>query len=172
MLEKTLESFLDSKEIKPVNPKGYQPWIFTGRTDAEAPILWPPDTKSQCVGKDPDDGKHWSQEDKGTTEDETVAWYHWLNGQEFEQTPGDSVEEGSLVWGSPWGRKQSDMPEQLNNNKAIQQNTTRPQTAMSFVAELYSSMLGQPQNHYAKEKKSDTKEYNPYDFIYTKGNLI
>ena len=101
-----------------------------------------------------------------------VGGHHQLNGQEFEQTPGDGEGQGSRTCCSPWGRKQSDMPEQLNNNKAIQQNTTRPQTAMSFVAELYSSMLGQPQNHYAKEKKSDTKEYNPYDFIYTKGNLI
>ena len=90
-LEKTLESLLDSKEIKQVNPKGKQPWIFTGRTDAEAPILWPPDVKSQLTGKDPDAGKDWGQEEKGTTEDEMVGWHHQLNGHEFEQSPGDSA---------------------------------------------------------------------------------
>ena len=90
-LEKTLESLLDSKEIKQVNPKGKQPWIFTGRTDAEAPILWPPDVKSQLTGKDPDAGKDWGQEEKGTTEDEMVGWHHQLNRHEFEQSPGDSA---------------------------------------------------------------------------------
>ena len=86
LLEKTLESPLDSKEIKPVNPKGNQPWIFMGKTDAEteAPILWPPDAKSWLTVKDPDAGKDWGQEEKGTTEDETVGWHHRLNGHEFE----------------------------------------------------------------------------------------
>ena len=84
VLEKTLESPLDSKEIQPVHPKGNQPWIFTGRADAEAPILWPPDAKSQLTGKDPDAGKDWGQEEKGMTEDEMVGWHHWLNGHEFE----------------------------------------------------------------------------------------
>ena len=92
VLEKTLESPLDCKEIKPVHPKGNQPWIFNGRTDAEAeaPIRYPPDSKSQLIGKDPDARKDWGQEEKGTTEDEMVGWYHWLTGHEFEQTPGDS----------------------------------------------------------------------------------
>ena len=100
VLEKTLESPLDCKEIKLVNPDGNQPWIFIGRTDAEAkaPILWPPDAKNQLIGKDPDDGKDWGQEEKRVTEDETVGWHHWLNGHEFEQTPGDSEGQGSLVW--------------------------------------------------------------------------
>ena len=86
VLEKTLESPLDGEEIKPVNPKGNQPWIVIVRTDAEveAPILWPPDAKSQLIGKDPDAGKDWGQEEKGTTEDEMVGWHHWLNGHEFE----------------------------------------------------------------------------------------
>ena len=86
VLEKTLESPLDCKEIKPVNPKGNQSWIFTGRTsaEAEAPILWPPDTKSRLIGKDPDAGKDWSWEEKETIEDEMVGWYHQLDGQEFE----------------------------------------------------------------------------------------
>ena len=86
MLEKTFESPLDCKEIKLVNPKGNQPWVFFGRTDAEAkaPILWPPDTNSWLIGKDPNAGKDWEQEEIGTTEDEMVEWYHWLNAHEFE----------------------------------------------------------------------------------------
>ena len=87
-----IESPLDSKEIKPVSPKGNQQWIFIGRTDAEAdaPILWPLDAKSWLTGKNPDAGKDWEQEEKGMTEDEMVGWHHWLNGQEFEQIQGDS----------------------------------------------------------------------------------
>ena len=86
VLEKTLDSSLDSKEIKPANPKGNQPWIFIGRTDAEAeaPILWPPDVKSRLIGKDLDAGKDWRQEEKGTGEDEMVGWQHQLNEDEFE----------------------------------------------------------------------------------------
>ena len=89
VLEKTLESHLHSKEIKPVHPKGNQPWISIGRTDAEAAIRWPPDMKSWLIGKDPDVGKDWRQKDKGVAEDEMVGWHHWLNGHEFEQTLGD-----------------------------------------------------------------------------------
>ena len=87
-LEKTLENPLDSKEIKPVNSKGNQSWIFIGRTDVEAPILWPPDVKSQLTGKDPDAGKDWRQEEKGATQNEMAGWHHWLNGHESEQIPG------------------------------------------------------------------------------------
>ena len=90
VLEKTLESPLNSKETKPVNPKGTQPWIFIAKTDAEAPVLWPPDAKTQLIEKDPDAGKDWRQEKKGSTEDEMVGRHHWLNGHEFEQTPGDN----------------------------------------------------------------------------------
>ena len=106
VLEKTLESLLDCKEIQPVHPKGNQPLILIGRTDAEAetPILWPPDANSWLIGKDPDAGKDWRWEEKGTREDEMVGWHHWLNGHEFEQTPG----QGSLVCCSLWGRKESD----------------------------------------------------------------
>ena len=95
VLEKTLESPLDCREIKSVNPKGNQSWIFIGRTDAEAaaPIFWPPDMKSWLFGKNPDAGKDWGQEEKGATEDEMVRWYHWLNGYEFEQTLGNSERE-------------------------------------------------------------------------------
>ena len=90
MLEKTLESPLDSKEIQPVYPKGNQSWIFIGRTDAEAeiPVLWPPDANNWLIGKGPDAGKDWRQEQKVTTEDEMVGWHHWLDGHEFEQAPG------------------------------------------------------------------------------------
>jgi len=84
VLEKTLESPLDYKKIKPVNPKGNQSWIFIGRTDAETPILWPPDVKNWLIGKDPDAGKDWRWEEKGTTEDEMVGWCHHLDGCEFE----------------------------------------------------------------------------------------
>ena len=110
VLEKTLESPLDSKEIKPVNPKGSQSWIFTGRTDAEAeaPILWPPDVKNWLTGKDPDAGKDWRQEEKGMTEDEMVGWHHWLNGHEFEQALGVGDGHGIFARCSPWGHKKSD----------------------------------------------------------------
>ena len=98
VLEKTLESPLNCKEIQPVNPKGNQSWIFIGRTDAEgeAPILWPPDAKSWLIRKDPDAGKDGRQEEKGTKEDEMVGWLHWLNGHEFEQAPGDGEGQGIL----------------------------------------------------------------------------
>ena len=112
------ESPWDSKEIKPVNPKGNQSWIFIGRTDpeAEAPVVWPPDTKSQLIGNDPRSGKDCDR-GSGVAEDETVGWHHRLNGQEFEQTLGDSEGRGSPVCYSPRGHKESDMAEGLNNNK-------------------------------------------------------
>ena len=113
VLEKTLKSSLD--KIKLVCPKGNQPWIFTGRTDTEAPMFWPPDVKSKLIGKNPDAGKDWRQEEKGATEDEMVGWLHWLNEYEFEQAPGDSRGQGSLVCWSPYDLKESDMTDQLNN---------------------------------------------------------
>ena len=111
VLEKTLESPLDSKEIKSINANGNQPQIFIRRTDAEAeaPILWPPDVKNQLIRKGPDAGKDWKQEDKGATKNEVVGWYHRLKGHEFEQTGGDSKRKGSLACCSPWGCKESDM---------------------------------------------------------------
>ena len=107
--EKTLESPFDCKEIKLVNPKGNQPWIFIERTDteAEAPILWPLDAKSQLIGKDPDVGQDWGQE-KGAIEDEMVGWHHWLNGHEFEQTQRYREGQGSLACCNSWGGKESD----------------------------------------------------------------
>ena len=118
VLEKTLESPLDCRQIKPVNPKGNQLWIFIGWTDAEteAPILWPPGTKSRLTGKDPDARKGWGQEEKEVTEDEMVGWHHRLNGHEFEQTLGDSEGQGSLACCSPWVCKELDMTEWQNNN--------------------------------------------------------
>ena len=116
VLEKTLESPLDCKEVKPVNPKGNQPSIFIGRTaEAEAPILWPPDVKNQLIRKDPDAGKDWRQEEKGKTEDEMVGWHDWLSGHEFKNTPGDGDGQGSLACCSPWGHKELDTTEWLNN---------------------------------------------------------
>ena len=118
-----LESPLDSKEIKPVNPKGNIHWIFTGRTDAEAEVrtLWPPNVKSQLIRKDPDAGKDWRQEEKGMTEDELVGWHHQLNGHEFEQTPGGGERQGSMACCSPWGCKELDTTEWLKNNNKKKQ---------------------------------------------------
>ena len=113
VLEKTLGSPLDSKEIQPVHPKENQSRIFTGRTDVETPMLWPRDGKSWLIWKDSDAGRDWRQEEKGLTENEMVGWHHWLNGHEFEQVPG--IGDGqSLVCCSPWGHKQLDTTEQLN----------------------------------------------------------
>ena len=103
----------DSKEIKPVNPKGNMPWIFIRRTDAEAksPIFWTPDAKSQLTGKDPDAGKDWRWEEKGMTVEEMVGWHHRLNGHESEQAPGAGDGQGSLLCCSPWGCKELDTTE-------------------------------------------------------------
>ena len=103
------------KEIKSVNPKGNQSWIFIGRTDAETPIRWPPDAKNWRLGKGPDAGKDWRQEEKGMTEDETVGWYHWLDGREFEQAPGVGDGHGALACCSLWGCKKSDTTERELN---------------------------------------------------------
>ena len=107
VLEKTLESSLDSREIQPVNPKRNQSWKFIGWTDAEAevPILWPPDMKNQLTGKYTDSGQDWRQEEKGMTEDETVGWHHPIDGPEFEQALGIGDAQGSLACCSPWGCK-------------------------------------------------------------------
>ena len=116
VLEKTLESPLDCKEIKPVNPKGNQPWIFIGRTDAEveAPILWPPDAKSWLTGKHPDSGQDWRQEEKGMTEDAMAGWHHRLNAHESAQAPGVGDGQRGLACCSPWGCKESDSTEWVN----------------------------------------------------------
>ena len=107
VLEKTLESPLDCKEIQPVHPKGDQSWVFIVRTDVEAetPIRWPPDAESWLIWKYTDAGKHWRQEEKGLTEDEMVGWHHWLNGHEFGWTLGVGDRQGGLVCCNSWGRR-------------------------------------------------------------------
>ena len=118
-----LESPFDCKEIKPVNPKENQSWVFFGRNDAKAetPVLWPPHAKSWLIGKDSDAGNDWRQEEKqttedekGMTEDEIVGWHHWLNGPESEQVLGVGDGQGSLACCHPWGHKESDMTKWLN----------------------------------------------------------
>ena len=116
MLQKTLESPLDCKENQPVHSKGDQSWVFFGRTDTEAetPVLWPPHVKSWLIGKDSDAGRDWGQEEKGTTEDEMAGRNHWLDGCEFEWTPGDGDGQGGLAFCDSWGLKESDTTEWLN----------------------------------------------------------
>ena len=121
VLEKTLASLLDCKEIQPVHPKRDQSWVFIGRTDAEAetPVLWPPHAKSWLIGKNSDAGRDWGQE-KGTTEDEMARWHHWLDGHEFGWTLGVGDEQGGLACCGSWGCKESDRTEPLSwlTNKA------------------------------------------------------
>ena len=122
VLEKTLDCPLDWKEIPQGHPKGDKSWILIRRTvtEAETLILWPPDAKNWLIWKDPDAGKDWRWEEKGTTEDEMAGWHHWLSGHEFEQTLGDGQQ--SLVCCSPWARKELDTTEQLNNNNNQRKN--------------------------------------------------
>ena len=121
VLEKTLESPLDCKEIQPVHPKGDQSWVFIGRTDAvaETLILWPPGVKSWLTGKDTDAGKDWGQEEKGMTEDEIVGWHHWLHGHGFGWTLGVGDGQGGLACCGSWCRKESDMTEWLNSTESF-----------------------------------------------------
>ena len=116
VLEKSLESPLDCKQIQPVHPKGDQSWIFIGGTDAEAvtPILWAPDAKSWLISKDPDAGKDWGQEEKGTTEEEMVGWQHQLNRHEFGWTPGVGDGQGGLACCGSWSHKVLETTELLN----------------------------------------------------------
>ena len=116
VLEKALQSPLDNKEIKPVHPKGNQPWILIGRTAAEVLILWPPDAKNWLFSwKDPDSGKNWRQEEKGTTEDEMAGCHHWLDGRESEWTPGVGDGQGGLACCGSWSCKESDTTEAMTN---------------------------------------------------------
>ena len=113
VLDKTLESPLDCKEIQPVHSKGDQSWVFIGRTDAksETPIVWPPHVKSLLIGKDSDAGRDWGQEEKGTTEDEMAEWHHQLDAHEFGLTPGVGDGQGGLACCDSWGRNETDMTE-------------------------------------------------------------
>ena len=153
VLDKTFES-LDSKEIKPVNPKGNQPWIFIGRADAEnkAPVVCPPDTNSQLIRKDPDAGKDWGQEEKRATEDEMVRWHHQFNGHEFEQTLGDSKGQGSLACCSPWGRKRTWLSDWTTTKWVRKPNCKEVQWSV--------------QNHPINRKKSET--YNQVSYLWVK----
>ena len=121
--EESWESALDSTGIKPVNPKGNQPWIFIGRTDAEAeaPILWPPDVECWLIGKDPDAGRDWGQEQKSVAGDEMVGWHHWLSGHAFEQAPGRGGGQGRLVCCRPWGHRVGHDPVTENNSSKSSQ---------------------------------------------------
>ena len=121
VLEKTLASPLECKELKPVDPKGDQSWVFIGRTDAEAEtlILGPLHAKRWLIGKDPDAGRDWGQEEKVMTEDEMAGWHHRLNAHEFGWTPGVGDGQGGLACYNSWGRKQSDTTEQLNWTELI-----------------------------------------------------
>ena len=136
-----LESSLDWKEIQLVHSKGDQSWVFIGRTDAEAetPVLWPPHVKSWLIGKDPDAGKDWEQEENGTTEDEIVGWHHRLDGHGFVWTPGVGDGQGGLVCCSPRDRKESDTTERLNRTEhgpAHQNKTQFPPLSVSPIRKL------------------------------------
>ena len=149
VLEKTLESPLDCKEINPVNPKGNQSWIFFRRTNAEAeiPILWPRDGKNWLIGKKPDAGKDWRQEEKGMKKDEMVGWHLWLKWDEFEHALGVGDGQVSLVCYSPWGLKESDKTEQLNWTElswdayfmAFSGNVLSDRVFLKFMDEIQSS---------------------------------
>ena len=135
VLEKTVESPLDCKEIQSVHSKGDQSWVFIGRTDAKAktPILWPPHVKCWLTGKDPDAGRDWGQVKKGTTEDEMAGWHHRLDGHEFEWTLGVGDGQGGLVYCDSWGHKQSDMTERLNCTELIHSKAPGHQYAFPFL---------------------------------------
>ena len=125
-------------------------YLLYGET--ETSVLWPPDAKSQLIGKDPDSGKDWRQNEKRATEDEIVGWHHWLNGHEFEQVPGDGEEQGSLACCSPWGHKELDMTERLNKNKRVNKKFLISKVynvsfyLWSFL-KLISNESGMPSNH-------------------------
>ena len=132
VLEKTLESPLDCKEMQPVHPKGNHPWIHTGRTDGEteAPVLWPSDAKNWLIGKDADPRKDWRQKEKGVTKDEMFGWHYRLCGRDFEHSPGDGEGQGSLTCCSPWGPQELDTPERLDSN-SIQASKWKARSRLS-----------------------------------------
>ena len=148
VLEKTLESPLDCKEIQPVHPKGDQSWVFIGGTDAEAetPVLWPPHAKSWLIGKDPDAGRDWGQEKKGMTEDEMFGWHHWLDGHGFGWTPGVGDGQGGLACCGSWGSKESDTTERLNwteaSLQALQRKTQASDVELHSPTPTVSCLLG------------------------------
>ena len=140
MLEKTLESPSDCKEIQPVHPKGNQSWIFIRRTDTEteATILWSLEVKSQLIRKDPDAGKDWGQKDKETTEGEMVGCHHRLSGHEFVRILGDGEGQRNLTWCSPWDHKQSNTAEHLKDNNKVYSALVSRITVDSCIGCIYS----------------------------------
>ena len=153
VLEKTLESPLDCKEIQPVHSEGERSWVFIGRNDAEAetPILWPPDAKSSLIGKDSDAGRDWGQEEKGTTEDEMVGWHHRLDGREFEWTLGVGDGQGGLACCDSQGRKESDTTERLNWNELNFYEHTKPSAVERSLS--HDTHMGQK----ARTSKENTR---------------
>ena len=152
VLEKTLESPLDCKEIQPVHSKGDQSWMFIGRTDAKAetPVLWPPHAKSwlRLIGKDSDAGRDWGQEEKGMTEDDMAGWHHRLDGCESEWTPGIGDGQGGLVCCNSWGHKESDTTERLNWTKL---NLLLPEHKWNYLKkQKIVSLLSSFQTHKAR----------------------
>ena len=133
------------KEIQPVKPKGNQPWIFIGRTDAEAeaesPILWPPDVKSWLIVKDPDAGKNWQQKEKGTTEDEMAGWHHGLHGRQSEWTLGVGDGQGGLAFCDSWGIKELDMPEWLNWTEILENTCKIKKKIISVYLMIFLKVL-------------------------------
>ena len=181
VLEKTLESPLDCNEIQPVHPKGDQSWVFIGRTDVEAetPILWPPDTKSWLIWKDPDAGKDWGQDEKGTPEDEMIGWHYRLNGHGFGWTLGVGDRQGGLACCSPWSHRESDMNEWLNWTEDIYKvewwamassgHIYKDQVVVLWIGqELSSSYINQLFLGGQKLgcKQSQSSEYQPQDAKY------
>ena len=157
-LQLTYEGELHCKEIQPVNPKGNQPWTFIGKTDAEVPILWPPDSKNWLIGKDPDAGKDWKWKEKGMKEDEMVGWHHRLDGHEFEQALGVGDGQESLVCHSPWGQKESDTTEWLN---WIIWYTSTHLTAIFFqkgFEAVFSLITKEKFKTWAKKKKTQDED--------------
>ena len=157
VLEKTLESSLDCKEIQPIHSEGCSlSWVFFVRTDAKAetPVLWPPHAKSWLIGKDSDAGRDWGQEEKGTMEDEMTGWHHWLDGCEFEWTPGDGDGQGALACCNSRGRKESDMTEWLNwtelNSKL---NLTHQLTGDAAEATEVSSVTKEVSSYQGRKRR-------------------
>ena len=144
VLEKTLESPLDSKEIQPVHAEGDQPWDFFGRNDAKAetPVLWPPYVKSWLIGKDPDAGRDWGQEEKETTEDEMAGWDHWLDKRESEWTPGVGDGQGGLACCDSRGHKELDMTERLNWTELVSNWYFFSSPAMRSMYQMKCMLLG------------------------------
>ena len=158
VLEKTFESHLDCKETQPVHPKGDQSWVFIGRTDAETPILWPPDAKSWLIWKDPDAGKDWGQEEKGMTEDEMAGWHHQLDGHGFGWTLGICEGQGALACCGSWGRKELDTTEQLNWTDLLYHSVSSPLSTRHIQLTILNSKAHPRTCHCWHQEESNITE--------------